>query len=51
MRFLSVIVTLGLFAPLSAWANTAPVPEPGILPLLALGGVIGLAIAMKGRRK
>ena len=32
-------------------ANGTPVPEPGTLPLLALGGVVGIALALAGRRK
>ena len=41
-----------LLAPLPAFAGPGlPLPEPGVLALLAIGGVAGVAIAMRNRRK
>lgn len=41
-----------LLAPAVAFAAaTAPLPEPGVLELLALGGVVAGVIAMRKRRK
>ena len=36
-------------APLPAYA-AVPVPEPGILPMLVVGGVVGLALYLKRRK-
>jgi PEP-CTERM motif len=35
----------------AAWAGVAQVPEPGVLELLAIGAVAGVAIAIRKRRK
>ena len=40
-----------LLMPLSSHAGVAVVPEPGILPLLAVGGVIAVAIKIMKSRK
>jgi len=34
-----------------AWAGVGSVPEPGVLELLAIGAVVGVAIAIRKRRK
>ena len=41
--------TLLLLAPMPA-AAVVPVPEPGILPLLTVGGIIMLAVYLKRRK-
>lgn len=38
-----------LLAPLPAFA-AVPVPEPGVLPLLAMGGVVGVALYLTRRK-
>lgn len=40
-----------LLMPLSSHAGQAVIPEPGILPLLAVGGVIAVAIKIMKNRK
>ena len=40
-----------LLMPLSSNAGVVPVPEPDILPLLAVGGVIAVAIKIMKNRK
>lgn len=50
MKQAFTIATLLFLMPMSASAND-PIPEPGILPLLAMGGVIGLAFYLKKRKK
>jgi len=50
MKQALTIATLMFLYPMSASAN-APIPEPGIMPLLAMGGVIGLAFYLKKRKK
>ena len=50
MKHAFTIATLMFLFPMSASANIS-VPEPGILPLLALGGVIWLAFYLKKRKK
>jgi PEP-CTERM motif len=37
-------------AALPAWAGT-PVPEPGVLPLLAIGAVGGIVLWVRNRNK
>lgn len=54
MKSSKLITAFLLMLPAAAWATTPPpetVPEPGILPLLALGGVLALAVAIVKRRK
>jgi hypothetical protein len=52
MKHAFTIATLMFLFPMSASANIPiPVPEPGILPLLAIGGVIWLAFNLKKRKK
>jgi len=50
MKQAFTIATFMLLIPMSASANQ-PIPEPGIMPLLAMGGVIGLAFYLKNRKK
>ena len=50
LRSLLVLVLLSL-ASGSALAGVVTVPEPGILELLAISGVAGIAIAIRSRRK
>jgi hypothetical protein len=40
-----------LLMPLSSHAGAPSIPEPGILPLLAVGGVIAVAIKIMKSRK
>ncbi len=40
-----------LVASAPAWAQPRPLPEPGMLELLALGGVVAGVIAFRNRRK
>ena len=46
----AITLSIGL-APYFARDDVAPVPEPGTLPLLALGGVVAMALALARRRK
>ncbi len=50
MKQIFTIATLLFLMPMSASAE-APIPEPGIMPLLAMGGIIGLAFYLKKRKK
>ncbi len=50
MKQIFTIATLLFLMPTSASAEV-PIPEPGIMPLLAIGGVIGLAFYLKKRKK
>ena len=34
-----------------AWAGTTFVPEPGVLELIGISAVVGVAIAIRKRRK
>lgn len=48
-----LLITLGLTAMAGA-ANAfsaTPVPEPGILPLLGIAGIIAVAFVIRNRRK
>ena len=49
LRSLLALVLLSLTSG-SALAGTA-VPEPGVLELLAISGIVGAAIAIRNRRK
>ena len=41
-----------LYAPGVSWAAaTAPLPEPGVVELLAVSAVAGIAVAIRNRRK
>ena len=47
-----VAVVLGAAASLPSWAAVpAPVPEPGVLELLAVGAVAGAIVWVRNRRK
>ena len=46
----SIVALLSLVSG-TAFAGITAVPEPGILELLAISGVVGIAIAIRGRRK
>ena len=35
----------------SAFAGARPLPEPGVLELLAIGGIAGLAVTLSKRKK
>ena len=50
MKSQKLITALMLMLPAAAWAPVA-VPEPSILPLLAVGGVIAVAINFMKRKK
>ena len=44
-----LITALLLMTPAAAWATA--IPEPEVLPLLAVGGVVAVAIKFMKRRK
>jgi hypothetical protein len=50
MKSQKLITALLLMAPAAAWADI-PVPEPSVLPLLAIGGVAVLAVKFMRRNK
>ena len=50
MKQAFTIATLMFLIPMSASA-ALPIPEPDIMPLLAMGGVIGLAFYLRKRKK
>ena len=43
-----LITALLLMAPAAAWA--VPVPEPDVLPLLVVGGVVAVAVKVMRRK-
>ena len=51
MNRVIVAVTCALFASTAHAGVPNPVPEPGVLELLALGGVLAAVIAFRNRRK
>jgi hypothetical protein len=54
MKLSKLMTAFLLMLPAAAWAPPPPpetVPEPGILPLLALLGVVALAVELVKRRK
>ena len=50
MKQLVLSIILGL-ASLPAMAGVATIPEPGVLPLLAIGAVGGLVLWARNRKK
>ena len=54
MRYTTIAIALALTS-LNAWAGAAmpdaTIPEPGVLPLIAIGAVGGLAIWARKRKK
>jgi PEP-CTERM motif len=50
MRQLITAIALAA-ASASAWAGVPSVPEPGVLPLLAIGAVGGLVLWARNRNK
>lgn len=53
MRKQPILAALILFAASSSVsaAVTAPIPEPGVLELLSIGGIAAVVIAIRNRRK
>lgn len=53
MKSYNVITALILMLPGLSWGPGEPdqIPEPGILPLLAAGGIVALAIKFMKRKK
>ncbi|MGB5306793.1 MAG: PEP-CTERM sorting domain-containing protein [Gammaproteobacteria bacterium] len=49
MKQIIAIFTVLLLAPMPA-AAVVPIPEPGMLPLLTVGGLVALAIYLKRRK-
>ena len=47
-RLLTVLI---LMLPALSWGTEATVPEPGVLPLLAAGGVVAIAVKFMKRKK
>jgi len=50
MKYEKLITALLLMSPAAAWA-VEPIPEPSVLPLLAIGGVAVLAVKFMRRKK
>ena len=50
MKHITMTVALALTS-LNAWAGNVTLPEPGVLPLFAIGAVGGLAIWVRNRKK
>lgn len=50
MKSFALVAALALTS-MNAWAGVSTVPEPGALPLFALGAVGGLAIWLRSRNK
>jgi hypothetical protein len=50
MKYEKLITALLLLLPAAAWAPVA-VPEPSILPLLAAGGIVAVAVKFMKRKK
>ena len=50
MKHIATTIALAL-ASLNAWAGIPTVPEPGVLPLFAIGAVGGLIIWARNRNK
>ncbi len=44
MKTEKLITVLLLILPATLWAQPPTIPEPGILPLLAAGGVVAVAV-------
>ena len=54
MKYEKLITALLLIAPVSVYAGAAPppsVPEPGVLPLLAAGVAVAVAVKFMKRKK
>ena len=50
LHSIAALVLLAI-ASIPAWAGTPQLPEPGVLELLAVSAVAGIAIAIRNRRK
>jgi len=50
MKSHKLITALILMLPAAAWADVV-VPEPSILPLLAAGGIVAVAVKFMRRKK
>ena len=51
MNIKNVLFLLPLVFPGLSWASVEQVPEPSILPLLLVGGVVALAVKFMGRKR
>ena len=51
MKSQKLITALMLMLPAAVWAVPPGVPEPGILPLLAVGGIVMIAVKFMRRKK
>jgi len=51
MSRLIVALAAALAATVAGAGEPVPVPEPGIVELLALGGVVAVVVAFRNRRK
>jgi hypothetical protein len=49
-RSIVALVLLSLTS-IPAWAGPSQIPEPGVLGLIAIGAVAGIAVAIRNRRK
>jgi hypothetical protein len=50
VRSVFAILSLSLVCG-SAYAGTTAIPEPGVMELLAISAVAGIAVAIRNRRK
>ena len=51
MKSQKLTTALLLMLPGMSWGSVYPVPEPGILPLLAAGGIVMVAVKFMRRKK
>ena len=52
MNSQKILTALLLMLPGLSWApQPLPVPEPGVLPLLAAGGIVAVAVKFMRRKK
>ena len=50
MKYITIAAALALTS-LNAWAGTSNLPEPGMLPLFAIGAVGGFVVWARNRKK
>ena len=51
VRSALAVVLLSLLPGVTYALQTTPLPEPGVIELLAIGAVAGVAVAIRKRRK
>ena len=50
MKSQKLITALLLMAPAITWASV-PIPEPSLLPLIAVGGIVAVAVKFMRRKR